>query len=248
MEFAMWCGVLDVARNPIDLVVVKGATKRIRKPRSLTVEQFQRLAAFLRAPFNTMALVSVCLGLRVSKLLALKWRDVDWLGAKLNIERGIVKQIVDDVKTDSSRKSLAIDQELLEVLRVWKQTTQFSAEEDWIFASPLKLGRLPYSYTGFWRELERATKEAGIGHLGTHAFRHTYRSWLDAVGTPNRCSAETDAPQRHQDDDEHLWRRSHRRDGAGALKGCWAGLEPTGLTDCADDCRVSKLLKEWLLR
>jgi integrase len=73
---------------------------------------------------------------------------------------------------------------LLEVLRVWKQTTQFSAEEGWIFASPLNLGRLPYSYTGFWRELERATKEAGIGHLGTHAFRHTYRSWLDAVGTP----------------------------------------------------------------
>jgi len=180
----MWCGVLDVARNPIDLVVVKGATKRIRKPRSLTVEQFQRLVAFLRAPFNTMALVSVCLGLRVSELLALMWGDVDWLGAKLNIERGIVKQIVDDVKTDSSRKSLAIDQELLEGLRVWKQTTQFSAEGDWIFASPLKLGRLPYSYTGFWRELARAAKEAGIGHLGTHAFRHTYRSWLDAVGTP----------------------------------------------------------------
>jgi len=24
---------------------------------------------------------------------------------------------------------------------------------------------------------------AGIGHLGTPAFRHSYRSWLDAVGT-----------------------------------------------------------------
>ena len=117
-------------------------------------------------------------------MFALKWRDVDWLSAKLNIERGIVKQIVDDVKTDSSRKSLAVDRELLEVLKVWKQTTQFSTDEDWIFASPLKLGRLPYSYTGFWRELQRAAKEAGIGHLGTHAFRHTYRSWLDAVGTP----------------------------------------------------------------
>ena len=23
-----------------------------------------------------------------------------------------------------------------------------------------------------------------IGGLGTHALRHTYRSWLDAVGTP----------------------------------------------------------------
>jgi len=175
---------MEISRNPIDLVVVKGATTRVRKPRSLTVEQFQKLNACLREPFSTMAFVSVCVGLRVSELLALKWRDVDWLGAKLNIERGIVKQIVDDVKTDSSRKSLTIDNALLEVLKRWKQTTQFSADEDWIFASPVKLGNLPYSYTGFWRELERASKEAGIGHLGTHAFRHTYRSWLDAVGTP----------------------------------------------------------------
>lgn len=96
-EFAMWCGVLEIQRNPIDLVVVKGATKRIRKPRSLTVKQFQKLKGFLNTPFDTMALLAVCLGLRVSELLALKWRDVDWLGAKLSVERGIDKQIVDDV-------------------------------------------------------------------------------------------------------------------------------------------------------
>ena len=41
----------------------------------------------------------------------------------------------------------------------------------------------PYSYTGVWRELIRATEAAKIGHLGTHSFRHTHRSWLDAVGT-----------------------------------------------------------------
>ena len=29
----------------------------------------------------------------------------------------------------------------------------------------------------------RAAKAANIGHLSTHAFRHTYRSWLDTVGT-----------------------------------------------------------------
>ena len=64
-----------------------------------------------------------------------------------------------------------------------ERIAEFSDAEDWIFASPVKIGRLPYSYTGVWRELERAAKMAGIGHLGTHAFRHTYRSWLDAVGT-----------------------------------------------------------------
>jgi integrase len=116
--------------------------------------------------------------------LALKWSDVDWLNGNLRIERSIVEQNVDDVKTDGSRKVLTVANELLERLKVWKQITQFPADGDWIFASPLKLGRLPYSYTGVWRELQRAADAAGIGGLGTHSFRHTYRSWLDAVGTP----------------------------------------------------------------
>jgi integrase len=183
LDFAMWSGVLEVARNPIDLVVVKGATKRTRQPRSLTVEQFQKLSQHLREPFGTMSLVCVCFGLRISECLALRWSDVDWLNGTLRVERGIVEQKVGDVKTDGSRKSLTIANELLACLKVWRQTTEFASAEDWIFASPLKLGRQPYSYTGFWRELQRAGIDAGIGQLGTHTFRHTYRSWLDAVGT-----------------------------------------------------------------
>ena len=54
----------------------------------------------------------------------------------------------------------------LERLKVWKQATEFSSSGDWIFASPLKIGRLPYSYTGFWRELDRACKAAGLGQSG----------------------------------------------------------------------------------
>jgi len=184
MDFAMWAGMIELARNPIELVVVKGATKRVRKPRSLTAEQFQRLTAELKEPFRTIALVCVCFGLRISEALALRWSDVDWLNGKLKVERGIVEQNVDDVKTDGSRRSLTVAGELMQRLQLWKQMTIFAAESDWIFASPLKIGRLPFSYTGVWRELQRAAEAAGIGGLGTHAFRHTYRSWLDAVGTP----------------------------------------------------------------
>ena len=85
-----------------------------------------------------------------------------------------------DVKTDESRKSLAIAEELLVQLKGWKQSTEFPADSDWIFASPVKIGRLPYSYTGVWRELGRASKAAGLGHMGTHTFRHSYRMWIDA--------------------------------------------------------------------
>jgi integrase len=183
VEFAMWAGLLDISRNPMSLVQNKGATRKVRKARSLTAEQFHALLQELHEPFATMALLSVCLGLRISEALALRWSDVDWLGSRLSVRRGIVNQQVDDVKTEGSAKTFDLTPELLERLKSTKQRAVFSDAEDWIFASPIRLGRLPYSYTGVCRELERATDAAKIGHLGTHTFRHTYRSWLDAVGT-----------------------------------------------------------------
>jgi len=224
LEFAMWARLLEIGRNPISLVRNSGATQRVRKPRNLTEEQFRSLVLELREPFATMALICVCLGLRISEALALRWDDVDWLGSRLSIRRGIVEQVVDDVKTEGSAKTFTLASELLDRLKSWKQLSDFSGPEDWIFASPVQIGRLPYSYTGVWRELQRAALAAGVGHLGTHAFRHTYRSWLDAVGTPDRCSTENDAPFRYPDHDEYLWRRCHRRDGYGEWQSCSACL------------------------
>ena len=183
-DFAMWRADVPTQRNPMELVTVKGATKRTRKPRSLTVEEFQRFVRHLGEPFRTMALLCVCFGLRISEALALKWGDVDWLNSRLRVERGIVCQVVDDVKTSESRRDLHIDSEMLDTLKLWKQTTQFSDSEDWMFASPVQLGRLPWSYDQVWRMYQKARAKAGIGGLGTHSLRHTYRSWLDAVGTP----------------------------------------------------------------
>jgi integrase len=116
--------------------------------------------------------------------IALKWADVDWLNGTLRVDRNIVERNVDDVKTDESRKSWSLAENLLDRLKVWKEATEFSAEGDWIFASPVKIGRLPYCYTGVWRELNRASKAAGLKHMGTHTFRHSYRMWIDAIGTP----------------------------------------------------------------
>jgi integrase len=183
-EFAMWRGDVPTQRNPMELVTVKGASKRRRKPRSLTVAEFQKFIVCLKEPFSTMALVCVCFGLRVSECLGLKWSDVDWLNNKLSVQRGIVKQRVDDVKTIGSEQAMTIDASMAEVLKLWKQTTQFSASEDWMFASPARLGRQPWSYDQVLRAFVNAGTDAGIGKLGTHSMRHTYRSWLDAVGAP----------------------------------------------------------------
>lgn len=184
-DFAAWSGDIPrEQRNPMELVRIRGASKRVRTPRTLTVEEFQKFAQHLAEPFRTMALLCCCLGLRISECLGLKWADVDWLNSKLTVERGIVCQTVDDVKTPESRKQLVIAGELLNALRTWKQATQFSGPGDWMFASPVQRGKLPWSYDQVWRVYQKAAKAANIGGLGTHGLRHTYRSWLDSVGTP----------------------------------------------------------------
>jgi integrase len=183
LDYAMWRNDLPVQRNPMELVAVKNATKRTRQPHSLTVEEFQKFVQHLDEPFRTVSLVCVCFGLRISECLALKWSDVDWLAAKLSIQRGIVRQRVDDVKTVYSERSMSIDSTLLEVLKLWKQTSQFSTPDDWVFASPAQLGRLPWSADAVNDAYQKASLAAGIDHISTHSMRHTYRSWLDAVGT-----------------------------------------------------------------
>jgi len=180
----MWRGDVPTQRNPMELVTIKGASKRTRKPRSLTVDEFQRFAQHLGEPFHIIALVCVCFGLRISEALALRWSDVDWLNGKLSIQRGMVRQRVDEVKTEASHKAITITQTMIEALKLWKQTTQFSAQEDWIFASPAQLGRLPWSADSVNDAYKKAASSAKVAHVSTHSMRHTYRSWLDAVGTP----------------------------------------------------------------
>jgi len=143
-----------------------------------------------------MALLCVCFGLRISECFALRWSDVDCLNGKLTVERGIVRQHVDDVKTTESQKQMSTDSSLLEVLKRWKQTTQFSAPDDWIFASLVQLGRLPWSYPCVLRVFGKAASVAGIAHVSAHTMRHSYRAWLDAVGT---CVAVQQKLMRHAD-------------------------------------------------
>jgi integrase len=71
------------------------------------------------------------------------------------------------------------------VLQTWRQITQFASESDWVFASPGRgrIGTLPWSADSVGDAYKKAATAAGIGHVSTHAMRHTFRSWLDAVGS-----------------------------------------------------------------
>lgn len=185
-QCAMLWEYLELSINPMTLVSIRGITKRAKKPRVLTQEEFQIWLQHIDdEPFRTMMITAMCLGLRCSELLALKWSDFDWINLTLLVQRAVVAGRVDDVKTECSNTLVPLDYSLAEMLLAWKQRSQFNQTDDWVWASPFQAGEKPYSAWGVQqRRLKPAGIKAGLGSLGWHTLRHSYRSWLDATGAP----------------------------------------------------------------
>ena len=71
-----------------------------------------------------------------------------------------------------------MDPGVVALLQRWRQRTAFAGEEDWLFAAPSAMGRLPWAYDTVLREFMRAAEAAGIGHIGTHTMRHSFATDL----------------------------------------------------------------------
>ena len=169
-------------KNPITLV--RQSAKRLRTPDVLDVDEMKELLSELEDPFWTMVFVASTTGLRVSELLGLKWQDISLDTLEIHLSRAIVDGVVGDMKTEASRKPLALDSALAQVLVHWRGRTPYNGDEDWIFASPEKLGQKPYWPDSALRKAVRpAAVRAGIvKHIGWHTFRHSFATLLKANG------------------------------------------------------------------
>ena len=180
-EKAMAWDMLDLGRNPIELVELKGVTKRQKLPTILSEEQFRYIVERLAEPCRTMAIVAQCTGLRISEILGLQWRDIDLTELTLTVTRALVNGRLDEVKTEYSQDLLPLDQSLADVLRHW-QAASCPTPEGWVFANPATKRPL-YACSLAKRHLRPIGRALGL-RIGWHTFRHTYRSWLDQSGVP----------------------------------------------------------------
>jgi len=53
----------------------------------------------------------------------------------------------------------------MESLLEWRRKSEFSKDEDWIFASPFSAGEKPYFQTAVRKKVFAAAQRAGIAHL-----------------------------------------------------------------------------------
>jgi integrase len=184
IECAMRWGLLDVQRNPIALSEIKGSNKRVRKLVIVPIDRYHVLLDQLKDVLHVrmMVQVAMCLGLRASEFLALRWEEVDLECLSINITRSVVgKYQNEETKTEASNETLPLHPDLAAELAAWKDAV--TPINGWVFGSPIT-GR-PYHRDALLSDhLAPAAKAAGMPGVGWHAFRHTYRANLRESGLP----------------------------------------------------------------
>lgn len=183
IDRAMLWEFIPTGRNPVGLVQIRGVSRRSKVPSILTTEQYQAIVEHLPQPYDVMVQVAMCLGLRVSEVLALKWKDFDFDRSTVQIVRAAIHARVAPVKSESSEDELPLDPLFVHVLLNWQKICPHS-DEGWVFTNP-NTGGVYHASPIVQDYLVPAGKAAGLSFkLGSHTFRHTYRTLLDEFGAP----------------------------------------------------------------
>jgi len=128
-EKAMLWELVEWQRNPMQLVEVKGISKRRKRPIVLTVEQFYQILELLPQPYQTMVVVAQCTGLRAEEVLALEWQDIDFENLSMKVVRAVVHGRVKTVKTEYSEDELPLDPDFASILLDWKREANKQARK-----------------------------------------------------------------------------------------------------------------------
>ena len=134
---AMIWELIGIDRNPMELVEVKGISKRRQRPRILQVKDAWRILDALAQPYRTIVLIALCFGLRISEILGLRWTDFDFKRSAVLIQRSAVGKRLNRVEDRmfAGRRSRSNGASFVE-LKKWQELC-LESEGQWLFPSPV---------------------------------------------------------------------------------------------------------------
>lgn len=117
-------------------------------------------------------------GLRRGELVALRWRDVDFLRRAMTVSRALSADVESSTKSGRVRVVPLPDQAAAALERLSRRS-HFTSPDDYVFV--YRLGRR-LDGSALRRRYERARNAAGLRPLRFHDLRHTHGSLLAADG------------------------------------------------------------------
>jgi integrase len=164
-------------RNPI--TPVRQGGRRVSVPIRLNVEQLSKLIYLLSQRERVMMLLDFGTGLRRGELSGLKWEDISFEDKQITPRRSIVKQHIGEVKTEASKKTIPLDEDLIAELLEWRAETPYASDGDYVFASHTMKGKQPYWMSRIMQHhIKPVAASAGIDIKGWHTLRHSYTTLL----------------------------------------------------------------------
>lgn len=181
-----------IVTNPCDAVTLPSGEKP--EIAALTNEQQRALVQIsYRHRYGVFVRLDLSTGLRMGELLALRWEDIDLVGAQLTVKRTInrlaryeqdegkhsTEIVFDTPKTQNARRTIPLTRSVIEDLKRWRsiqladQNAAGAAYQDTGFVVTNELG-MYFEQRTFKDYYNRMLQDAGIGHFTFHALRHTF--------------------------------------------------------------------------
>jgi hypothetical protein len=160
-----------------ELARVKGFTHNKRKPLTLTIRQYQALAAQLSDLHRTMVVTAMCSDMRVAEVLALRWEQLDLENSLIFPQTGITQGGV--AKSEPREDADPMDPVLREELIEWRHKTSAAGL---VFPSHIT-GRCYHPGPIQQDYFRPAAQKLGLAGVCWHTFPHSYKTWLKEEGT-----------------------------------------------------------------
>lgn len=183
----------QIASNPVKLV------DRPRQPQTNPDVRFlddAELEALLAAvpdddrggTERAIYLTAAMTGLRQGELLALRWRDIDWLASRVRVRQNYVRGEFGTPKSRRSTRSVPLADRAAGELDRHFQASAYIDDDDLVFCHPQS--GLPLDRSRLLKRLKTAAKRAPIRELRFHDLRHTFGTRMAGAGVPLRTLQE----------------------------------------------------------
>jgi len=145
-----------------------------------SVDEIRAILKAAEAPMCNMIQFGFWTGLRISELLAIEWRDVEWRQGVVRIRRALVRGEVKVTKTEAGTREVTLLEPARQALQAQRALTELQGgqifrnprtSEPWLDDQQLR--------KGFW---ERILRRAGVRYRYPNQMRHTYASTMLSAG------------------------------------------------------------------
>jgi len=197
-----------IKRDPTEFAYLKKDKKTIEQLEEEEVPKYlekEELALFLKTAKEQgleldylIFLILSYTGIRVGELVALKWKDIDFVNQTISITKtyynpnnNTVKFLLVTPKTKKSRRKVVVDEDVIQALKIHKEMQEKIIQQlddvynnqDFIFAKSERQAGYPIVIKMVQLRMARLLTLANLNtELTPHSSRHTHTSLLAEAG------------------------------------------------------------------